>query len=170
MRCSSTRSASARSMSRPPASGPDAPAASLSSIERQRRPPRQRAQAVSVEIGQDRVEPASNVAAMKQMLGAQRPHQRVLHQIVGGFGVARQRPRIAPQRRNRRLDILVKRAHPISSNRIAAVTALMPKVLDNLASETPAVCHIFRVENDWAAPVGQWRALTLLQAALMGRA
>ena len=78
---------------------------------RQRRAPRQRAQAVAVEVGQDRVEPAPHLAAVKQMLGAQRPDQRVLHQVVGDLGVARQRPRIAAQRRNGRLDITVKCVH-----------------------------------------------------------
>ena len=47
---------------------------------------------------------------MEQVLGPQRPHQRVLHQIVGQLGVAGQRARVAPQRRNRRLDALPKAA------------------------------------------------------------
>jgi hypothetical protein len=49
---------------------------------------------------------------MKQVLGTQRPHQRILHQIVGNIAVASERARIAPQRRNRRLDILAEPAHP----------------------------------------------------------
>ena len=40
------------------------------------------------------------------MLGTQRPHQRVLHDIVGRLGVAGQRTRVTPQRRNCRLDLL----------------------------------------------------------------
>jgi hypothetical protein len=43
---------------------------------------------------------------MKQMLGPQRPYQRILDQIVGDLRVARQRPRIAAQSRYRRLDAL----------------------------------------------------------------
>jgi hypothetical protein len=49
---------------------------------------------------------------MKQVLGPQRSHESVLHEIVRGFGIARQRPSVAPQRRYRRFDILVKRAQP----------------------------------------------------------
>src|ERR1043166_7354175 len=45
---------------------------------------------------------------MKQMLRPQCAHQRILHQIVGGLGGARQRARIAAQRRDRRLDTLTK--------------------------------------------------------------
>ena len=45
------------------------------------------------------------------MLGTQCAHQRVLHQIVRELGVARQRPRIAAQRRDRRLDALAESAH-----------------------------------------------------------
>ena len=45
---------------------------------------------------------------MKQVLGTQRPHQRVLHEVVGRLGVAGERPRVAPQRRYGRLDLLLK--------------------------------------------------------------
>ena len=76
------------------------------------------------------------------MLGAQRPHQRVLHQIVGGLGVAGQRPRVAPQGRNRRLDILVKRAHPISSNRDSR--AIVPAMPPLQSRPTPLIRYIFR--------------------------
>src|SRR3954471_712356 len=72
---------------------------------------RQRAQAIAVEIGQDCVEPAAHIAAVKEMLRAKRPHQRVLHEIVGQFGVVSQRPGIAPQRRNCTLDALLESAH-----------------------------------------------------------
>src|SRR5580700_11310106 len=75
---------------------------------RQDRPARQRTQPVAIEIGQDRVKPCPHVSIVKQMLGTQRPHQRVLDDIVGGFAVAGQRPRIPPQRRNRGLDPLPK--------------------------------------------------------------
>src|SRR5450830_1414122 len=75
----------------------------------QHRPPRQRAPPVAVEIGEDRVQPAAHVAAMEQMLRAQRPHQRVLNQIVGDVGIPRQRAGIPPQRRDRRLNVLPER-------------------------------------------------------------
>jgi hypothetical protein len=45
------------------------------------------------------------------MLRSQRAHQRVLYQIVGNLGVARERARITTQRRDRRLDALPKSAH-----------------------------------------------------------
>src|SRR5262249_21744369 len=60
----------------------------------QRRTPRQRAQPVAIEIGQNRIEPASNVATVKKMLRPQRPHQRVLHEIVGKLAITRERTRI----------------------------------------------------------------------------
>ena len=40
------------------------------------------------------------------------PLAAVLHQIVGGLGIAGERPPIASQRRDRSLDVLVKRAQP----------------------------------------------------------
>lgn len=58
---------------------------------------RQRAPPVLVEVGQDRIEPAPDVAAMNSFSRAQRAHQRVLHQVVGNIGIARQRLRIAAQ-------------------------------------------------------------------------
>ena len=60
-------------------------------------------------------------AAVKKMLRPQRAHQSVLHEVVGGFGVARQCPRVAPQCRYRRLDIVVKRAHRFSSTCFAMI-------------------------------------------------
>jgi len=45
------------------------------------------------------------------MLGPQRSHQRVLHQVVGKLGVVGERARIAPQSRNRRLDALSEARH-----------------------------------------------------------
>src|SRR5262245_8783921 len=45
------------------------------------------------------------------MLRAQGPHQRVPRQVVCELGIARERPRIAPQRRNRRLDPLPEASH-----------------------------------------------------------
>ncbi len=42
------------------------------------------------------------------MLGAQRPDQRILNDVVRRLGIAGQRPRIAPQRRNCRLDPLAE--------------------------------------------------------------
>ena len=71
----------------------------------------QRSPPVLVQIGQDGVEPAPDVAAEKQFFRAQRAHQRVLHQIVGDVGVARQRPRVAAQRRYHGFDTLAKRSH-----------------------------------------------------------
>src|SRR6516164_4235017 len=44
------------------------------------------------------------------MLGAQRPHQRVLDEVVGKLDVAGERPRIASQCRNRTLDFLTESA------------------------------------------------------------
>jgi hypothetical protein len=43
---------------------------------------------------------------VKQVFGAQRPDQRILHDLVGGFGIAGQRTRITPQRRDGSLDPL----------------------------------------------------------------
>jgi hypothetical protein len=40
------------------------------------------------------------------VLGAQRPDQRILHKVVGRFGVTGQRTCVAPQRRNGRFDSL----------------------------------------------------------------
>ena len=71
----------------------------------------ERAQTVAIEVGQDRIQPTPDIAAMEQVFGAQRAHQRVLHKIVGDLGIARERPRIASQRRNRYLDALTKSAH-----------------------------------------------------------
>ena len=45
------------------------------------------------------------------MLGTQGAHQRVLDEIVGEFGVAGQRSRVAAQGRNGRFDIVAKAAH-----------------------------------------------------------
>jgi hypothetical protein len=73
--------------------------------------PRQRAAAVAVQIGQNGVEPAPDIAAEKQPLRAQRPHQRVLHQVVGDVGIARQRPCVAAQRRDHGFDVIAKRGH-----------------------------------------------------------
>src|ERR1700722_6270884 len=75
------------------------------------RPPRQRSPPVLVEVGQDGVEPAPDIAAQKQPFQTQRPRQRVLHQIVGDVDVARQRTRIPAQRRNHGFDTLAKRGH-----------------------------------------------------------
>jgi len=74
-------------------------------------PPRQRSPAILVEVGQDGVEPAPDVAAEKQPFRTQRPHQRVLHQIVGDIGIARQRARVAAQGRNHGFDTLAKHGH-----------------------------------------------------------
>jgi hypothetical protein len=49
---------------------------------------------------------------MKQMLGPQRAHQRVLDEIVGRLGVARERARVPAQGRYGRLDVAAKAAHP----------------------------------------------------------
>ena len=76
-----------------------------------RRTPRQRSQPVAVEIGQDGVEPAAHVAAVEQMLCAQRPHQRVLDQIVGKLGIARERTGVASERRNCSGNSRAKPAH-----------------------------------------------------------
>ena len=75
---------------------------------RQRRAARERAKAVAVKVRQYRVHPAAHVAAVEQVLGAQRAHQRVLHQIVGDVGVAGERARVATQRGDCRLDILAE--------------------------------------------------------------
>ena len=120
---------------------------------RQRRPPRQRAQPVAIEIGQDRVEPAPDVAAVKQMLGAQRPHQRVLHEIVGGLGVARQRARIAAQRRYRRLDVLVKRA----TRHAASRSAVSPGTHTGRCSNNTVVAQ--HIPRSWCSPT--WRAVAV---------
>ena len=48
---------------------------------------------------------------MKQMFGPQRPHQRILNEIVGELGIAGERARIAPQGRNGRFDPLSETAH-----------------------------------------------------------
>src|SRR4051812_17945676 len=75
------------------------------------RTPRERAQAIPIQVGQDRVKPTPDVSAVKQMLGSQGAHQRVLHQVIGGLSVARQRARIAPQRWDGRLNALLETAH-----------------------------------------------------------
>src|SRR5262249_44705641 len=46
----------------------------------------------------------------EQMLRSQRPHQRVLDQIVGQLDVAGERPRVASQCRNRGFDVLPESA------------------------------------------------------------
>jgi hypothetical protein len=48
------------------------------------------------------------------MLGAQCPYQRILNEIIGDFRVARERPRVASQRRDRRLQAVPERAHILS--------------------------------------------------------
>src|SRR5262249_42313790 len=75
------------------------------------RPPRQGTPTVLVEVGQDGVEPAPHVAAEEQSFRAQRAHQRILHQVVGDIGVARERAGIAAQGRNHGFETLAKRAH-----------------------------------------------------------
>jgi hypothetical protein len=77
---------------------------------RQRRPPRQRTQAVAVEIGENGIKPAAHVAAMKQMLGAKRPHQRILYKVVGCLHFVRERARVSAQRRDRCLNVLMEGA------------------------------------------------------------
>ena len=51
-----------------------------------------------------------------QVHTAQRPLQRVLHQIVGGAAIARQRAGIAPQPRNVLCDqaVVLTHDHPLS--------------------------------------------------------
>src|SRR5262249_16594191 len=61
--------------------------------------------------GQDGVQPAPDVTPDKQPLRTQRPHQRVLHQIVGDVGIACEGTRIAAQRRDHGFDTLAKRTH-----------------------------------------------------------
>ena len=145
-------------MSRPPASGPDGVRRVVVLDRRQRRTARERAQAVAVEIGQDRVEPAPDIAAVKQMLGAQRAHQRVLHQIVGRLGVARQRARVAAQRRDRRLNALAKTAHdhfPCESSAVA--TAARPPAAVRGTAPSPRkhrrVAAIFPDSAGFVAPI-----------------
>src|SRR5947207_15550375 len=78
------------------------------------RPGRERAQAVAVEIGQDREQPGTDLAAVKQMLGAQRANERILHEIIGGLRIAGERAGVTAQRWNGSLDALMKTAHPDS--------------------------------------------------------
>src|SRR5262249_8642923 len=80
----------------------------------QRRTPRQRAQPVALEIGQNRIEPAANAATVKLMLRPQRPHQRVLHEIVGKLAITRERTRITAPSRQHGLDRLPEPAQPPS--------------------------------------------------------
>jgi len=98
-------------MSRPSASVPLAVGIVLQE-RHELRPPRQRSPPVLVEIGQDGVEPAPEVTAEKTAVSERSaPHQRILHQIVGDIGVARERARIAAQRWDHVFDTLAKCAH-----------------------------------------------------------
>jgi hypothetical protein len=107
---------------------------------------------------------------MKQMLGPQRPHQRVLHEIVSGFGVARQRAGVSSQRRYRHLDIAVKRAHAISSNRLADRDSVCPKLFATLASNNTDVCHIFRGLKTIAAVLARQFPINTPRRAFLGAA
>jgi hypothetical protein len=44
------------------------------------------------------------------MLGAKRPHQRILYKIVGCLHLVRECARVSAQRRDRRLDVLMEGA------------------------------------------------------------
>ncbi len=101
------------------------------------RPPGQRPPPVLVEVGQDGVEPAPDVASQKQPFRAQCPHQRVLDQIVGDVGIARQRARIPAQRRNHGFDTAAKRGHrrPIVGSVRPASDIRNPNALPNLTPE-----------------------------------
>ena len=52
---------------------------------------RRASDAVAVEVGQNRIEPAAHVTTVEKMLGAQGAHQGILHQIICGLGIARER-------------------------------------------------------------------------------
>src|SRR5262249_45610800 len=76
----------------------------------------------------------ADVAHVKQVLRAQRPHQGNLHQIIRYVAVACQRARIAPQRRNGCLHILAKPAQtpapriaPRRRDSVAAKNTTRPK-------------------------------------------
>ena len=76
------------------------------------------------------------------MLGAQRPHQRVLHQVVGGFRVARERTGITPERRDRGFDALLEgaqaRSPHLCRNAIGDLVTNNTGCLSHIPGEAPA--------------------------------
>src|ERR1700722_16003218 len=90
------------------------------------------------------------------MLGTQRPHQRILDDIVRGLAVAGQRPRIAPQRRDRGLDSLPKFTQRLAP-RPKPETSIKPTPLRALYS--PAPMRLSRTRACWrlrAYAIGGW--------------
>jgi hypothetical protein len=63
---------------------------------------------------------------MKQMFRPQRPHQRVLNEIVSELGVAGERPRIASQRRDRSFDSLPESDQRVLPSNSTAAQRLSP--------------------------------------------
>ena len=86
---------------------------------------------------------------MKQMLLPQRPHQRVLNEIVGKLGIAGERPRIASQRRDRSLDSLPESDQRVLPSNSTAAQRLSPIHHGILAAAriAPRQDHIIRINT-----------------------
>src|SRR6185312_10019816 len=67
--------------------------------------------AVAVEVQENREEPGAKIAPMEKVLAPERADDRVLHEIVGAFRVAHERPRETSQGRNQWLQAAADGGH-----------------------------------------------------------